>query len=159
MTRCEQLRNRLAEYALGGLKGRARSRLEAHLRQCAACRAELAALERTGALLDGCLPLAAPEATWEAISRRIAQGAGTVTHRLRWAWGAAASALTVALIVIAFFIARPDVTSPMQVAMSPPPADEEMAAAIEGRIPAAWAAPLSDEAAVGLRFMSTEDGG
>jgi predicted anti-sigma-YlaC factor YlaD len=158
MAQCEQFRNRLAEYVVGALKGRARSRIEEHLRECAVCRAELAALERTGAILHGSPLLEAPDWTWDAISRRIAQPARNVTRRLRWAWGAAASAVAVVLIVIAFFVASPNGSGPTQLAMSPP-AEEEMDVAIQGRIPAAWAAPLSDEAAIGLRFMSTEDGG
>jgi predicted anti-sigma-YlaC factor YlaD len=158
MVRCEQFKSRLAEYLVGALKGRARSRVEEHLRECAACRAEVAALERTGAILDAGLLFDAPDGTWDSISRRIAQPARNVTRRLRWAWGAAASAVAIVLIVIALFVARPSGSGPTQVAMSPP-AEEEMEAAIEGRIPAAWAAPLSDEAAIGLRFMSTEDGG
>ena len=158
MARCEQFQNRLAHYVVGALKGHARSRVEEHLRDCAQCRAEVAALERTGALLAASPLLDAPDGNWDSISRRIAQPARTVTRRLRWAWGAAASAVAIVLIIIAFFVASPNGSGPTQLAMSPP-AEEEMAAAIEGRIPAAWAAPLSDEAAVGLRFMSTEDGG
>jgi len=157
MAECERFGDRLADYAVGAMKGWERSRVETHLRACAACHAELAALERTGGLLDASCLLEAPAGTWEAISRRIAQPAGTVARGLRWAWGAAASAVAILLIALAFFVARPT-GGPTEVAMSPP-AHEELDAAIRGRVGAAWAAPLSDEAAVGLRFMSRENGG
>ena len=51
MAQCERAQTALADYVEGSLRGRARARVEAHLRDCADCRAEVAALERTGELL------------------------------------------------------------------------------------------------------------
>ncbi|MFB3882778.1 MAG: zf-HC2 domain-containing protein [Armatimonadota bacterium] len=157
MARCEEFRGRLADYLVGGLKARQRPRIEAHLQVCAECRAEMAALERTAAVVEGTALAEAPAGAWGAIRERIERPGSVVARGLRWAWGAAASAVVIALIVIALFVTRPG-GGPTEVAMSPP-AEEEMQVAIEARVPAAWAEPLSDEAAVGLRFASAENGG
>ncbi len=158
MSQCEQFRGQLADYVVGALKGRTRSHIEEHLRLCASCMAEVSALERTGEMLGAGGPFDAPEATWDAISRRIARPARGVVRRLRWVWGTAAGALAIAVILIAVLIFRPTGAGQTNIIMSPP-AEEELNAAMDGNIAAAWDAPLSDEAAIGLRFASTENDG
>lgn len=49
--KCRKVQDRLAAYQADALHGLVRLRVAAHLRQCAACQRELAALERTVGLL------------------------------------------------------------------------------------------------------------
>lgn len=157
MRECDRLKDMLGDLAVGALRGRARTRAEAHVRTCADCRAELAALERTGALLDRVLPESAPDATWEAVRQRLAaRPPARPRARLRWAW--AAGVLALALVALALFLAQPPrVEQPVIVAAAD--ADEEMQATMEGHLTAVWAAPLSDVAAAGLRMASVENDG
>jgi len=158
MNQCDRLRPNLAHYLVGGLRSRARSRLEAHLRACPACRAEVAALQRTGALLDAAPLQRPPEKTWRAIRAQLTHRARAASRHLRYAWGIAASALAIALALISLFWLRPIAVGPTTPVLSPA-AEEEVDAALQQRLPTVWATPLSDEAAVGLRFASAEEGG
>ncbi len=146
----------LAEYAVGALRGRRMARVEAHLRECAECRKELAALERTGELLSAVPLERAPQRTWAAVRGRIASRA-PARPRLSWAFAVGAVALVVIVIGLSFVL-RPvgHVASDVIVATEP---DDAMLVTIEGYLPATWSAPLADEAAVGLRFAYLEDGG
>ena len=157
MKECELIRDRLAEYAVGGLRGRMRKRVEAHVGVCSDCRAELTALERTGVLLDSVGVQAAPAGTWEAVRLRIAERPrARVRARMRWGWAMGAVAL-VALVLAAFFVRPPAAQEPVVVIAVE--ADEEMQATMDGHLSAVWAAPLSDVAGVGLRMATLEDGG
>jgi anti-sigma factor RsiW len=156
---CHKVRKRLAEYAVGGLRGRTRARIEEHVRDCAACKAELVALERTGGLLDSLSLEEAPAETWAAVQREMR---GTervpVARRLRWAWGTAAGVVALAALVVGAFVLGPMGPGEPQLVVATE-ADEEMQATMEGHLSAVWAAPLSDEAAVGLRLAVLEDDG
>ncbi len=148
----------LAEYAVGALRGRTKARVEAHLRDCAECRRELTALERTGDLLNAVPLEPAPQHTWEAVRGRIASRA-PAPARPRLSWVFAVGAVALVMIVIGLsFVLRPvgDVASDVIVAAEP---DDAMLVTIEGYLPATWSAPLADEAAVGLRFAYLEGDG
>jgi hypothetical protein len=99
--RCVTARRRLSDALDGALSGRRKSRLEAHLRACPACRDCRAGLERLQAAAK--LP-EAPAGHWEAFERRLEAGldaAGTgripvrapFAARRRWAWAAASAAI------------------------------------------------------------------
>jgi anti-sigma factor RsiW len=157
MMKCDGIRDQLADYVVGGLAGRKRRRVEQHLRECAACRAEVAALERTGALLESLEAQDAPRQTWETVRRDIA-ARQQQRVRPRWAWGMAMGVMALVLVVVGGLILGP-------IQMGAPPvvvaaeADEELEATIEGHLSAVWAAPLADEAAIGLRLAALEDNG
>ncbi len=153
--KCDETRVRLAEYAGGGLSYGRRFLVARHLTACASCRAELAALERTGALLAR-LPLAsAPEGTWEAIRRSLEQA-----ERVRPLRAARRLAMAAALAVLVLFAgvlsriptSRESATTVRVVKM-----DRDIQSAEEGHLSATWEAPLSDAAAMGLRLEATED--
>ena len=57
---CEQIRGRMLELLYGELPAEARAEVQAHVAGCAACRAELAALESTRALARRALAADAP---------------------------------------------------------------------------------------------------
>ena len=157
MKECELIRDRLAEYAVGGLRGRMRKRVEAHVGACSDCRAELTALERTGVLLDSVGAQEAPAGTWEAVRLRIAERPrARVRARMRWGWAMGAVALVA--LVLAVFLARPPAAQEPVVVIAVE-ADEEMQATMDGHLSAVWAAPLSDVAGVGLRMATLENGG
>ena len=106
MSERNHVKDQLADYAVGGLSGRARASVEKHLRECDECRAELAALERTGELLAA-VPLEnAPAGTWEGVRQRIAARAQAPARRapLRWAWGAVGAAALVIIMLGAFLL-------------------------------------------------------
>ena len=167
MKKCDFIRDRLAEYAVGGLRGRVRARVEAHTRTCSECRAELRALERTGELLDAMDPQEAPAGTWEGVRERVTaplaaqrrretRGRPKLGWRPRWAWVMATAAVVLVLIV-AVLLGPLGLGEPrLVVALE---ADEEMQATMEGHLSAVWAAPLSDVAALGLQMASVEENG
>lgn len=150
---------KLAEYAVGALRGRAKARIESHLRECEACRAELAALEHTGDLLESVPLQEAPPGTWEGIQARLAEPrrAPSVPRRHRPAWGLAMGAVALLMIVVGLFLLYPTGTQPTLVVVAEP--DAEMQATIDAHVSTMWSAPLADEAAVGLRLASMENGG
>jgi predicted anti-sigma-YlaC factor YlaD len=134
-----------------------RKRVEAHVGECEGCRAELAALERTGALLDEVGVDDAPAGTWEAVRERIGERPRAGARvRPRWAWAMGAVALVlVALTVV--LMRPPQVPEPVVVLAAE--ADEEMQATMDGHLSTVWAAPLSDVAGVGLRMAALENDG
>lgn len=97
-------------YALGALDGEEKQAYEAHVRDCGACKQELAAARERVALLGLAVPAAAPPAGLkDALMRRVrAEEAGSarrrsaetkVTVRRGWAW--LTPALGVAAVVFA----------------------------------------------------------
>ena len=146
----------LAEYVVGGLGSRARKRLAAHLQACAPCRAEVAALQRTGSLLQAAGIEAAPD-DWERVRRRIErEQVATARPRLRWAWGLAAGAIAVVLLSWGGLVLRPHRTVVPPTASPIAQTDEEVRATMEAHLSAAWAAPLTDDAAVGLGLAEVD---
>ncbi len=159
MRECDRHRTRLAEYAVGALKRRARARVQQHLSGCAECRAELAALERTGALLASLGLREAPERAREGLRRALgAPRHVTFRPQRRWAWGAAVGAVALAAAVLAILFFGPlSTTAPHAVVAAEP--DEEIQATMQGHLSTVWSAPLADEAAVGLRLATLEGDG
>lgn len=157
MSDCQWIK-RLSEYVVGGLKGRDQEYLKRHLGECTACRQELAALEQTGVLLNSVTLEQAPEGTWGAVRERIVRRTAPARARLRWALGAAMGAVALVLLVFGVLLLRPAETMrPLTVTTAE--ADQEMRATMEGHVSTTWAAPLADEAAMGLRLGSMEDDG
>jgi len=159
MTDRDHIVDRLADYAVGALRGRAKARVESHLAECAACRNELAALQRTGELLNSVALADAPAETWEAVRERVGElRRAAAPARPRFAWGLAMGLVAVLIVALGIFLQRPTpVGEPLLVVAVE--ADDEMQATIDGHLSTMWAAPLADEAAVGLRLAEWENGG
>jgi len=159
MTDRDHIVDRLADYAVGALRGRAKARVESHLAECAACRNELAALQRTGELLNSVALADAPAETWEAVRERVGElRRAAAPARPRFAWGLAMGLVAVLIVALGIFLKRPTpVGEPLLVVAVE--ADDEMQATIDGHLSTMWAAPLADEAAVGLRLAEWENGG
>ncbi len=155
---CNEIRGRLAEYAVDGLGRWRRARVHRHLHTCAACRAELAALERTGALLSQVGLESAPESVWQGIRYRLESPA---RPRLRAARPVGRLVEAAALVVVLFFVGLvtewPAWREPTPIIQRVVTMDKETRSAEEGHLSAAWSAPLTDEAAMGLRLESVED--
>ena len=160
MKECDKVRGQLADYAVGALRGRRESWVEAHLRACQACRKELAALERTGGLLNAVAGQEAPPETWMAIRQEIAAGERVrVTPRRRLAWLAATGTAALLLLLLGIFLPMPTEPGAPPELVVVAEADEEMEATLQGHLSTVWAAPLADEAAVGLRLAAWENDG
>ena len=159
MTDRDHIANQLSDYAVGALRGREKARVESHLAECAACRRELAALQRTGELLNAVSLEQAPPETWHAVRERIGDlRRASAPARPRLAWGLAMGLVAVLFVALGIFLQRPaTVGEPLLVVAVE--ADDEMQATIEGHLSTMWAAPLADEAAVGLRLAQWENGG
>ena len=71
MMKCSEVKRRLAEYQLGGGSLWARARLRRHWRDRAACRAQEAALARTGQLLSQLELDLPPDYGWATVRARI----------------------------------------------------------------------------------------
>jgi len=159
MSKCERSRKRLAEYSVGGLGGWRRARVEAHLETCAACRAELAALERTASLVTQVGLDAAPD-HWAAVRPQLRPGLRPVTARPRLRLAYALATATFAVLAIAFgWLLRPSPVAAPPAVTPVVRADDEMKASMQGHLKAAWSAPLGDEAALGLRMAALEGEG
>lgn len=160
MKECDKVRGQLADYAVGALRGRRESWVEAHLRGCEACRKELVALERTAGLLNAVESQEAPPETWMAIRREIAAGEQVrVTPPRRLAWVAATGVAALVLVLLGMFLLTPTGPGAPPELVVVAEADEEMEATMQGHLSAVWAAPLADEAAVGLRLAAWENDG
>ena len=155
----DRVKRMLPRFSVGGCSRRQRVGIERHLSGCDECSSELAALMQTGAVLDS-MPLEdAPLSVWEGIRRGMADHGGEqLRRRLRWAYAMAAGALTLALIAFGALLLRPVGVQEMP-ASELMVAEQDMSATIEGHWSTAWAAPLADEAAMGLRFAPEEENG
>ena len=154
---CEQIRRQLADYCVGGMSRRRRARVAAHLRACASCGAELEALERTGAVLEAVGVEAAPD-DWERVRQQLcARPRQRRRPAFRVAWGVGMAAVGVVLLILGGLVLRPGDQTTLQ-----PPAvsvDTELRGTMEDHLSAVWAAPLADEAAVGLRLAELDEDG
>jgi anti-sigma factor RsiW len=157
MSECDRISSQLAGYVVGALRGRARARVEVHLRACAACRRELAALQRTGAILDAVPAESAPAAIWLAVQQQVLARPRLPRRWARSAWRLAMGGVALLLILVSAFVFGP-LRSQAPVPTMTAEVDAEMAATMEDHLSAVWASPLADEAAVGLRLAGLEGG-
>ena len=150
---CDSVRRLLSEYQVGGLSRWRRAALARHLTSCSACREEAAALARTGEMVSRAGLLSAPERTWDAVRYRIeTEGRRRGLPPARWR-GLAIGALALVLLVVGGISYWSGGSRPAQIARPVVQAEEEeMRAALEGRVSAEWAASISDTAAAGLRM-------
>jgi len=98
--RCKQVTEKLAEYQLGALDEAEAAAVAEHVAQCARCRAELAALERTAELLEPLEPATPPRDLWAGVKRRMRPRRATAWDALAMRWRPAL-AVGVALLVLA----------------------------------------------------------
>ncbi len=150
---CEQIRTKLADYAVGLLDERERKAVAEHLAQCASCTAELRALERVDRLLRAVEPEEPPAYLWQSIRARI-EAEPQQTRAPFWqGWctiprlaigGAAAAAVLVALVY--FGVPRsPEEQTPLQ---------ESAEQLMHTHQIMSWGDPLSDKAALGIALAS-----
>lgn len=146
--KCRMCR-KLADYQAGALNGPQRDDLARHLAACPTCQAELAALNRTAALLQPMPQADAPREVWARVAcqltpRRTASGAGT-----RRVWiPAMAAAMLIVIVAFAFVM-------PMLHGHVGAPASGDGYGDLQ--VAAAWDNPLSDKAALGLAMLATDD--
>lgn len=158
MSDCQTIKRRLADYCVGGLRGWRRARVEAHLQTCASCRGELAALERTAALITRGDLEAAPD-HWAAVRPRLeARQRVLARPGLRLAYAVAAAAFALLVVFFGGLLRSSRTTSP-PVTTPIVRAEEEVRASVEGHLAATWSSPLGDEAALGLRMDALEGEG
>jgi anti-sigma-K factor RskA len=94
------IKESLASYALGALDAREVAALEAHLRTCKSCTADLAAYQRiTGGLLRALPPQAPPAALKHRLQQRLARETRPTTPASRWSFGRLALAGAFALLI------------------------------------------------------------
>lgn len=150
MNKCDEIKTRLADHAVGLLDAQERAEVERHVEGCAACQRELRALQRTGTLLNA-MPLEEPPpGLWNAVRREIeaptCEPAGALWREIfrlpRLAYAGLAAAAVVAAAV-------------MLTQHRPPDAEVEEVNYIERHEMLAWNDPLSDKAALGLMLGST----
>ena len=160
MAQCERAQTALADYVEGSLRGRARARVEAHLRDCADCRAEVAALERTGELLKDARAIPAPSRVWGSIEAEIAGKQSLPTIRsLRVLWRGAVVVAALATALIAGWMVRPQEAPIAAPTVQQAEIDEEFQSTLEGHLSAIWVTPLADEAALGLQMADLGEEG
>ncbi|MCC6442906.1 MAG: zf-HC2 domain-containing protein [Armatimonadetes bacterium] len=145
MTTCDEIRAKLADYAVGLPDEPLRAAIERHLESCSGCASELAALEKAGLLVDALELREAPGHLWDAIEGRItaeSSRSGRWQDILRPAFlrKTAFAGLAAAVLVILAFLpfARPVKT-----------VDDQAGSFIERHGMLAWNDPLSDKAALG----------
>ncbi len=112
---CPHMEAALNEYVDGTLTARDRASVEAHLADCAACRAAVAEL-RSLIAGAGRLPrsINPPRDLWPFIESRIVQRATWHVQRLRWRAGLAAAAVLV--IALALYRLLPPSTAQYRLA-------------------------------------------
>jgi anti-sigma factor RsiW len=160
---CENVKKKLADYAVGGLDEQARTQIETHLASCADCRRELALLEATGAMLEPVEMVEPPAGMWDRLQERLGPRPVRVKPRAR-AWRRylkpVLAGVAIAAILIAVVVGMPLVFQP---AYTPAPAqDLPVYAGTDGgtytetMLAAAWDQPLNDEASLALAMVMTD---
>jgi len=153
---CSELREYLSEVVVGGGSPWRRLRVNRHLRGCASCRAEKAALERAGRLVSRLELESAPVELWDSLRRHVEASvrrrAPRPVDRL-----VLVGALTVVLLVVGVMFRRPPTVVAPPIVVHTGVVDQDMRAAVDGHVSADYAAPLSDPAAAGLRLESEEE--
>lgn len=150
--RCKQVREKLAEYELGGLDEAEAAAVAEHLAECAECQAELAALRRTGELMAPVEPASPPRDLWQGVKTRMRPRRATAWDALVMRWRPALAA-GIALLVLASGLAWLSLRGP-----AVQPSLELLASEYqEQQIMAQWGQPLADDAALGIMFVSLEN--
>ncbi len=114
--------NQLALYAGGDLDPVEAGAVAAHLGECEACRASLAAFEQLETLLK--MSFAEPEADeLSAVRRKIREKLSRKHQRRgwKWAWAAAAAAVAVVTSLVSFESRAPKAEVPVVAQVPPPP--------------------------------------
>lgn len=91
---CRNVRNQLSPHLDGRLPAAAARRVDAHLEECAACRAERDDLRALKALLASAPPPQAPPGLWDAVHAGLREHVARQSRRpaatwLTWIWGRA----------------------------------------------------------------------
>jgi anti-sigma factor RsiW len=95
-------RNRLAAWNDGQLQPSTSRRMEAHLKRCARCRAELEAVRAAATALRELRVQSAPESLWMAIERGLHEAPAARALQRSWRpYAVAAAALVIASIIAA----------------------------------------------------------
>ncbi len=136
-----RLRRQLSEHLDGTLGARARQRVERHLAGCEECRAELADLRATVALLRSLPVVEEPEYLATRILARVEAGEASPTGFDRlWAgaaalltgsWAPAFAAVSVLFVVFTFLRVQVDVRLPFEVTPEQAPAPGSTPVAFE----------------------------
>ncbi len=158
--KCSEIEEILAEYSVGALDASSAEAVEAHLAECAECRAELEILEAAGALLGPVEMVDAPEGLWTSIEARLEprERAHPARH---WLWKPAIG-LAASLLLVVVFVS-PALRSPNSPGITP--VQMAVVSAGEGtvfaetQLVAAWEQPLADEASLGLAMAVLEPDG
>src|SRR6266542_3334910 len=136
----EELSEQLNAYLDGELDAHARASVEAHLRTCLACQAELEQLRITRSALQALAPLRAPRPfTVTAPEPLDATGDGWLARLLPWTWRAGAFAAAGCLLVGMATVALPGPGAPGGAMLA--------SQAVEKAAPAADSANTSQRAA------------
>ncbi|HID57559.1 TPA: hypothetical protein EYP37_13570 [Candidatus Poribacteria bacterium] len=145
--RCEEAKRLLPEYSIGALRGRKARDVKRHIQICPDCRGELAALRKTGEMIEN-LPLERPPANiWDSIATQIEaeSQARAMSPWRRWlkptlipAWAALALMGLIAWIYLGV------IRSPQQEVQPLIPLE------LKQHVVAAWDSPFSDTAALAL---------
>jgi len=140
-----RIKRKLADYQVGALPEPERAVVARHLEQCPACQAELAALERTGALLQPMPRADAPRHVWAGVASQLTPR--RAPQRLHWA-PAFAAAMVVLIVALAVFVPM------LHGHFAHGPSQDAYA---DLQVAAAWNTPLADKAALGLALIATEE--
>jgi len=151
--RCKQVTEKLAEYQLGALDEAEAAAVAEHVAACARCRVELAALERTATLLEPMEPASPPRDLWAGVKARMRPRRASVWDALVMRWRPALAA-GFALLALVSGLAWLSLRGP-----AVQPSSELLASEYqEQQIMAQWGQPLADDAALGIMFVSLENG-
>lgn len=139
MTTAAHPRDRLSAHADGELPADERAAVEAHLRECAACRQELEDLRMVDEAALA-LPVRAPEGYFDSFPARVRERLAARRRRTvpRWTWAAAAALLLAVLTPLTLMdrkdtFRRPAVADAPAAVPAAPPAPTETPAAGSAR--------------------------
>lgn len=155
-TECAKILPMLADYTVGGLDVSTAGHVREHLAECADCRRELEALERTAALLTPISQVEPPRQLWAGIEQQLEPRR---TGRPAWSvyLRPAVAVATVAAVLIAFSVFVPIGTTPILSSGDLPLlAGAEGTDYAETQIAAAWDQPLADEVSLALAMAALE---
>jgi anti-sigma factor RsiW len=137
----------LNEFVEGTLAPADTAPVEAHLRECAACRQTVEDLREIRRVASTLEPIEPPAAVWGRIAGTIAEGTTasavpSAGFALRWTWLAAAAVILIAAgaaLMLRSGATRPAAGggAPASAASQPAPSNQELAASVEAELQAA----------------------